>query len=218
VKALTAVAVLGEYAAGQFGLVTAAQARLLGLDGAMLRTLLCAGALHRAGHGVYRLAGAPEPPHLEITVAWLRLDPGRPAWQRNGLGADDAVVSHRSACALLELGDLPHPRVELTVPRPRTARDTDVRLHRSRGPLPRGDVTSAAGLPVTTPARTIADLLSDHTDGGHVGGVIKDVLHRGLIGTAALAERVEPFAPHYAMPGATGGDLLAVLIAQAHIR
>jgi hypothetical protein len=76
-------------------------------------------------------------------------------------------------------------------------------------------VTVVDGLPVTTPTRTILDLLRDGADGGHVGGVIADATRRGLIDPQRLAPAAAAFAPRYAMPGATGLDLLDALIAQS---
>jgi len=35
-----------------------------------------------AAHGVYRMAGAPEPDHLALRAAWLQLEPGVWAWGR----------------------------------------------------------------------------------------------------------------------------------------
>lgn len=71
------------------------------------------------------------------------------------------------------------------------------------------------GLPVTTVALTIIDLLRDRADGGHVGGVILDADRRGLIDPDQLAPRVERFAPSYAMPHTSGRDLLSVLVSMA---
>lgn len=214
-KALDAVAVLGALASDQFGLVTTAQARDHAVSAGMLAALCEGRVLHRVGRGVYRVAGAPQPAHLDITAAWLRLDPARAAWRRDGRGHNDAVVSHRSACVLLELGDIPHPRIELTVPRPRALRDPDVRLHVNAGPLERIEVTTAAGLPTTTAARTITDLLREGVDGGHVGGVVADAARRGLVDVCALAEPAGAFAARYGMAGASGLELLAALAVQA---
>jgi len=38
-------------------------------------------------------------------VAWLRDGPGLPAWERPLLGANSAIVSHRSAAMRCILGD-----------------------------------------------------------------------------------------------------------------
>ena len=140
-------------------------------------------------------------------MAWLRLDPARAAWRRDGRGRDDAVVSHSSACVLIGLGELPHPRVELTVPRRRRTLDPAVRLHVRIGAIEPDDLTVACGLPVTTAARTIADLLRESADGGHVGGVIAAAADRGLVDPVVLGDRVAVFAGRYGMRGARGTRL-----------
>lgn len=172
------------------------------------------GALDAVGPGVYLLGGSPEPSHLEIRVAWLRLDPATPAWERDGLGTSDGVVSHRSACVVHGLGDIPAPAVELMVPKRRRITGPWLRL-RVRTGLSACEVTMLDGLPVTTAALTIIDLLRDRADGGHVGGVILDAERRGLIDPDQLAPRVKRFAPFYAMPRAGGRDLLSVLVSMA---
>ncbi len=207
--------VLGELAADQFGLVTSAQARAYGVDAVTLHRLREADLIRQVGYGVYQIIGAVEPTHLDIRVAWLRLDPARPAWERNGRGARDGVVSHGSACLVHQLGDIPVPNVELTVPGRLTARDPWVVLHRHPGPLPAADITTVDGLPVTTPERTILDLLSAGTDGGHIGGVIADAERRRILDLAELADRARPLAARYSMPRASGMELLARLAAEA---
>ncbi|MBR7830652.1 type IV toxin-antitoxin system AbiEi family antitoxin domain-containing protein [Actinospica sp. MGRD01-02] len=214
-KRAEAQAVLGELAAGQFGLVTSAQAREYGVDAVTVHRLQAAGLLQQVGHGVYQVAGAVTPTHLEIRVAWLRLNPQRPAWERDGRGERDGVVSHASACLLHELGDIPAPKVELTVTGKLQARDRWVRLRRHSQPLPEQDVTLVDGLPATTVERTILDLIKDGVDAGHLGGVIAEAERRGALDLPALAERAARFASRYSMPKATGMEVLTGLAAAA---
>lgn len=199
---------------GQAGLVTAAQARAAGLDGALRTRLVRAGLLEAVDRGVFRLTADALPRDLEIRVAWLRLDPAAAPGARDGLGMNDGVVSHRSACVLHELGDIPAPVVELTVPRRRRLAMPFLRLQ-VRSALSAHEVTVVDGLPVTTVERTVIDLMRDGADGGHVGGVIADAERRGLIDPERLAPAVARFAARYAMPGADGLDLLDVLVAQS---
>lgn len=210
----SALRAIGEFCAGQGGLVTAAQARGVGLEAAARKRMLREGVLEALGGGVYLATAYPAASHLDVRAAWLRLDPRAAPGGRDGLGPDDAVVSHRSACLLLDLGDIPAPEVELSVPRRRRTSVAYVRL-RVRTDLTADQVTVVGGLPVTTPARTILDLLRDGADGGHIGGVVADAAHRGLIDLGRLAARVESFAPRYALTGATGLDLLTTLMAMS---
>jgi hypothetical protein len=214
-KRAEAQAILGGLAADQYGLVTSTQAKAHGVDGVTLLRLREAGLLEGVGRGVYLVSGAVTPSHLEIRVAWLRLDPARPAWERDGRGEKDGVVSHRSACLVHELGDIPAPKVELTVPRRLTTREAWVTLHQHAGPLDPGEIAVVDGLPVTSVERTVLDLLRDGADAGHIGGVIAEAEHRGLLDVGALAEQAGQFANRYAMPKASGAELLSALAAEA---
>ncbi|MEV3870011.1 type IV toxin-antitoxin system AbiEi family antitoxin domain-containing protein [Streptomyces sp. NPDC049906] len=208
------LATLAGAAAGQWGLVTAAQAKELGLNAVQLLRLTEAGLLENVGRGVYLLTAGGTPQHLETKVAWLRLDPKRFAWDRPTGHRDSGIVSHASACQLHELGDLPTPDVEIIVPRRRTTTEASVRLRTA--PVATVEATVVDGLPVTTADRTIVDLLRTRADGGHVGGVIAEAERRDLIALDELAERVEPFARTYGLKvGATGRDLIDHLVAQA---
>ncbi|GAB2824384.1 hypothetical protein GCM10027073_62940 [Streptomyces chlorus] len=205
---------LSGVAADQWGLVTAAQAKALGLSAVQLMRLAEAGLLESVGRGVYALQAAGLPQHLEVKVAWLRLQPRVPAWERPLGGRDSGVVSHASACRLHGLGDIPAPDVEISVPRRRTTTEPFVRLRTAS--LEPADITVVDGLPVTTAARTIVDLLRAKADGGHVGGVIADAERRDLVDLDALAEAVQPHARKYGLSlTATGHQLIEHLVAQA---
>lgn len=68
-----------------------------------------------------------------------------------------AVLSHRSAAALLELRHTARVKIDVTVTTTGTRTHAGVDVHRSRTLTP-ADVTSVAGIPVTTVARTLLDL------------------------------------------------------------
>ncbi|MFC8835353.1 type IV toxin-antitoxin system AbiEi family antitoxin domain-containing protein [Streptomyces griseoincarnatus] len=208
------LAVLSGVAADQWGLVTAAQAKAHGLSAVQLKRLTEAGLLENVGRGVYALSAAGLPHHLEIKVAWLRLQPTVPAWERPIGGPDSGVISHASACQLHSLGDIPAPDVEISVPRRRTTTEPFVRMRTAN--LPTADITMVDGLPVTTPARTIIDLLHTKADGGHVGGVIADAERRDLVDINVLAQAVQPYARKYGLRrAATGYELIEHLVGQA---
>lgn len=210
-KRVDAVRALTEYSAEQWGLVTTAQAQVVGVHAIDFRRLSEAGLVEKVGRGVYLVAGASPPEHLELKVAWLRLAPGQPAWERLTPEAYGGVVSHGSACELHRVGDLPISLIEISVPRRRTTREPGVVLHLS--PIPESDTVLIGGLPGTSLPRTVTDLLAARTDAGHIGGVIVDALHRGLLDPLTLTARIAPFAARYGLP--KDGDLLAYLIAQA---
>lgn len=204
--ALDALAFVAE---GQHGYVTRAQASDVGVDDVMLHRLANSRTLERVEHGVYHFRGTPEWQHASLLVAWLRLEPRRLAAER---AADpDAWVSHRAAAGLYGLGDLPADRHEFTtVRRFQTSRD-DVRFHRRRDGVPDADWEVIEGLPTTRPHRIVADLLAEHTDGGHVAGIASDALGRQLVGRDELAHAVAPFASRFGVTGPATLDHLAGL-------
>lgn len=95
--------------------------------------------LHR---GVYAVGHRPPSPHARAIAAVLAC-------------GDGAVLSHRWAAALWEIGPRQSGPVDVTAPRGRPR--GGVRLHRSRS-LTRRDVTTHYGIRVTTLARTLLDL------------------------------------------------------------
>lgn len=208
------LAVLSGAAADQWGLVTAAQAKELGLNAVQLLRLAEAGLLENISRGVYLLPASGTPRHVEIKAAWLRLQPKEFVWNRPAGHLDSGVISHASACQLHELGDIPAPDVEITVPRRRTTAEPFVRLRTAV--LDSVEITLVDGLPVTTATRTITDLLQAKADGGHIGGVIAEAARRDLINQDDLAERVQAYARKYGLKAtATGRDLIDHLVEQA---
>src|SRR3954466_846339 len=94
---------IATFAEDQWGLFTRHQAAQLGIDPATITRLAANASIERVAHGVYHLGGAPVPDYGELRAAWLQLAPDVPAWMRK---PESGVVSHRSAAALLGLGDL----------------------------------------------------------------------------------------------------------------
>lgn len=173
---------LAGLAEDQWGLLTRRQAAAAGVSPATLQRLSGPeDPLERMTHGVYHLAGAPLPDHAPLRAAWLALAPETLAWERS---PEQGVVSHRSAAAIHGLGELPADRHEFILPTRRQTRRPDVWIHRGR--LRRDEWELLRGLPVTTPARTAADLLGDREDPEAVARVIADAIEK-------KAARVEDF-------------------------
>ncbi|MPZ79288.1 MAG: hypothetical protein GEV28_02375 [Actinophytocola sp.] len=197
-----ALSALSEVTPEQWGMVTAAQARLLGITRVDLARLVADGTLEQVEGAarVYRLAGSPPDPELDpLRAAWLQLGGAQPATQR--LRNPDAIASHRSAAAALRLGDLLPTVHEFYVSRRRQPRRPDLRL-RVRRQLPRGDWRVADGLPVCTAPRVIADLLADSEDESAVARICQDAVRGELLNPEQMAVLVAPHAVAY---GAGGG-------------
>jgi hypothetical protein len=198
-----------EVAEGQWGLITRRQAEAAGVAWSSLARLAATGMIERVAHGVYRVRGGGEPDHLALRAAWLQLDPGRPAWER--LGDPRApVVSHASEAALYGVGDLRPDVHEFTVPARRQSRRPDVRLHQAQVPIPERAVLG--GLPVTRPARLVADLLSDHVEPAAVAGIAAELLDRRLEDEPGLAGSLGPYAARFGYWPGDGRAMLSHLL------
>lgn len=192
----------------QWGLVTTAQAAEVGVSAKMMARWANEGAVERLAHGVYKLAGAAYDPREELRSAWLSLDPQRAAADRIGTDPVDAVVSHRSAARLHELGDLDADLHQFTVKGRKQSRRSDVRIRQRSEGIDRRSWTLVGGLPVTTVLVTIVDLAADRTDGGHLAGVVRDAIATSAVDLAKLCEALRPYAHRY---GVRAGDGIALV-------
>jgi predicted transcriptional regulator of viral defense system len=204
---------LGEHVGEQWGMVTARQAKTLGIDAVTLYRLKDAGFLDPVRRGVYVATSAPVHRHQTEQAAWLALRPGTWAWERNPLDPDDGVLSHGTAVRLHGFGELVESEIAFTVPRRRTSRDADLWFKIDRG-LTDDDVTLVDGLPLTTVLRTVCDLLGRHFDGSHVATIIREAVEAGRLRLDTLAERIDPYARLYRVRPLTGAALLEHLLEQ----
>lgn len=194
------MAKLSPVAAEQWGMVTAAQARALQVSRVDLNRLVQDGTLERVEGAarVYRLTGSPPDPDLDdLRAAWLQLGEGVTTARR--LREPDAVVSHRSAAAALDLGDLLADVHEFYSSVRRRLRRSDVRI-RVRADLPAGAWRVVHGLPVTTSARLVSDLLADREDESAIARIVQDALRAGLLSRAELDEIVTDQVAAYGAP------------------
>jgi hypothetical protein len=202
---------LADHTQGQHGLVTRAQARLVGVDDRTLYRLVRDGDLERVARGVYRFRRNRDVEHQDVWAAWLRLDPARTAEQRDRLpGGPDAIVSHESAAKLYGLGDLRPAIHTFTVPRPRRPGHRDIRL--VDAPIGRDEWEFEADLPTTRPGRVVADLLADGIDEDRVLGVALDAVRLWRGGWAELVVALAPFAARSGGPPGDGEWLLRRLL------
>ncbi|MDA8210047.1 MAG: type IV toxin-antitoxin system AbiEi family antitoxin domain-containing protein [Actinomycetota bacterium] len=207
----SSIATVSAIAEAQLGLITRRQAELAGVAPATLARQVAEGVLfRRIAHGVYLVAGAPEPEHLELRAAWLQLAPETPAWERTPA---QGVVSHRSAAAIYGLGDLPADRHQFTLPERKQTGRNDVRIH--RGGLEPGAWRETRGLLVTTPARTAGDLLADYEDPESVGRIVRDILDNARATPDELATAIARSAARFGFGSGDGASLLRRLLEMA---
>jgi hypothetical protein len=136
---------LARLAANQHGVVSLDQLRALGISSDAISRRVHAGRLHRIYRGVYAVGH----PRLTHEGRWMA------AVLACGSGA---VLSHRSAAALWKLLPSQPGMSHVTVPsHAGRKRRKGIHLHRSTSLHP-AQTTLRMGIPVTTPARTLADL------------------------------------------------------------
>ena len=93
-----------------------------------------------------------------------------------------AVVSHESALELHGLSDVIPDAVHLSLPRSERGqrRRAGVRLHTLNRPPEPAEIREIAGLPVTSPERTIIDALEAGTQPEQIELAVHQALERGL--------------------------------------
>lgn len=201
---------IAELASDQWGLFTTAQATDAGVTRMMLSRMEARGELERVVHGVYATPAAAGGELSERRALWLSLEPARLAYQRLAESPPAGVLSRASAAAMHGIGDILESQMEVTLPARYRARRAGLRTR--RGVLRSDEVTIVDGLPVTTPARTVADLLSDGHDRDHVAAVMADALKQGLVKTQTLQTALE-----HVERNKSGYQLLTELLAIAGI-
>lgn len=187
---------VSELAARQWGLLTTAQAEGEGISRLQLARLADAGVIERVGRGIYAVPAAIDE-HTPLRAAWLSLEPSVFAEDRLTDPVASGVISHASAATLHQVGDLLDDEPEITTPERKQSR-RGIRLH--RGTLGADEVTIVDGLPVTTPARTVGDLLRDGHDPSHVAEIAGDILRRGLASRQDMAVALDPLARKHGQP------------------
>ncbi|PPH53123.1 type IV toxin-antitoxin system AbiEi family antitoxin domain-containing protein [Rathayibacter sp. AY1E2] len=205
-----ALAALAAVSAGQWGMLTTAQAAAVSVSRVQLTRLTQQGHLERLVHGVYRDAGSASGEFDDVRAAWLSTDPKRTAAERVASQQPGAVVGGNTAAYLHGFGDLQPDPYEFATPIRRQSKRLDIR-YRHR-PLTPGDVTVRAGLPTTTIDRTIADLLSDHEDVSLVAAVLADAVRHSAVDLERLTTLLEPLAARHGYLKNDGAGLLQRLL------
>jgi len=161
---------LYETALAQEGLFTTKQAAAAGYSTQLLYHLMKTGLVARTQRGIYRLVHFPFGENEEFVAAWL--------WSEQA-----GVLSHSSALFLHGLSDVMPSKIHITLPhawRHRRFRvPQGVWLH--FGDIPEADRAWSGSVPVTTPARTLADCASDDISFELLTQATEQAIKRGLV-------------------------------------
>lgn len=207
-------ATLGEISAGQWGMLTAPQARARGINRSNLAHREADGRLERLAHGVYRQGGSPRLPLDDLRAAWLSTNPQELAYERTAQA--NIIVGSAAAALVHGIGDIdPLPYRLITRDRRQTQRHEITYSHR---PLDAQDVTVRDGLPVTTVERTIVDLLRDYGDISLVADALRDAMNLDrTLDESRLAYLLVPLAQRYGHSEGNGQALLNQLLVAAEL-
>ncbi|WP_133739592.1 hypothetical protein [Actinorugispora endophytica] len=190
---------LSTIAARQQGLVTAAQAKRVGVPSEALDHFLDARLLMDLDLSVFQLVSSlAAPVYAYPYAAWLATAPELYAWERAEAPHEEVVLSHQSAARLHRIGaGLSLASTAFTAPTEREApRATIIHV----APLAPHEVTTEGGVPLTTPHRTIVDLVRIGTGHDEVGGVMTRALKHDLVDIRALHSDLVPLAERHAFP------------------
>jgi predicted transcriptional regulator of viral defense system len=160
----------------QGGFFDARQARAHAVSRQLVEHYVRRGRFERVRRGLYRVQGFPIGEHDDMRQAWM------------AVGGDDALLSHESALALLDLSDNIPDAVHVLVPRRRRGlrRPPGVALH-TRPDDEEIPTVWRDGLPLTAPARTLIDVL-DRLQPEQFSMAVRQALRRGLLTSDQLGE------------------------------
>ncbi len=142
-KNSAAVRMISSVAAGQHGVISRQQLGELGLSQSVIGRLVDAGHLHRIFRGVYAVGHPAIGERQTMFAATLAC-------------GEDAVVSHRSAAALLGLLDRAPAVIDLIAPGQRGRKIDGIRHHQAVPPAAE-ECGTVERIPCTSPARTLVD-------------------------------------------------------------
>lgn len=175
---------LYDLAGTQGGYFTAAQAIELGYPYQSQKYHVDHGNWERVDRGLFRLPEWPISEHEDL-IRWTQWARGR------------AVVSHETALAVHDLGDVNPARVHLTVPARFRKRARGVVVH--HGEVPDSDVEQRHGFRLTMPLRSLLDVATGDLDLDHLAGAMEEALARGVLTRRMILARVDAFGDRAAL-------------------
>lgn len=166
---------LFEIADSQQGYFTSQQAVQCGYSRSNFHRYITSGEWIKELRGTYRLAHYPVTSHPDLVIWSL--------WSRNIKGEVQGVYSHGTALEIHDLSDAMPAKIHMTVPkkfRKWTSIPKNLVLHFSD--LPKNEVIVQQGYLVTTPLRTIVDIVEEGILAEDlIVQAIQDALRKGLI-------------------------------------
>jgi predicted transcriptional regulator of viral defense system len=173
---------LYQVAQAQGGFFTARQARLAGYADNTHPHHVRNGNWVREHRGIYRLARFPLAARPDLMLWQL--------WAHNRRGEPQGTFSHNTALSLHALSDVMPAKLDMTVPpgfQRMAAIPRALRLHGGR--LAADDIETTDGVRVTTPLRTLVDVVvEDRLAADLQVQAFREALQRGLVMARQLAQ------------------------------
>lgn len=164
-----------DIADSQQGYFTAKQAEECGISRSHFHRKLQSGEWIKDMRGIYHLAQYPIPDRPEL-VLWT-------FWSNNKQGHPQGVWSHETALDIHDLCDIMPAKMHMTVPsrfRRENGVPKNLTLHLTT--LLDSDIETHRGYRVTTPLRTLLDIIEAGTVSQElVGQAIREGLRRGVL-------------------------------------
>lgn len=197
-RSVDSIKALNDISAYQRGMFTAAQAKRLGVERYTLVRLEKNGFIERVLRGIYRMGGAPSIREEDVYAAWLSLIPDREPGVPNTVDRTP-IATGATAAWLQGIGEIgPTPLEFCCETRKQTQRGNLIIRKRKLGGE---DVVFVGGIPVTSPSRTVLDLIDGGEDLSLVSNVLKDALDRSLIlDEEKLASEINRKGPKVGIP------------------
>lgn len=182
---------LFEVAELQQGFFTSKQAEECGIPRANFHRKVRSGEWIKEQRGIYRLTHYPVTNRPEL-VLWS-------LWSRNKQGRPQGVWSHDTALDIHELSDIMPAKMHMTVPpsfRRRSAIPKYLKLH--FGIFEEKDVEIWPGYQVTTPLRTIIDVIEEGVISPDlIKQAIRDGVRKGILAIQDLNHSKHPKVKEY---------------------
>lgn len=206
-----------ELARSQYGVFTSGQVAAVGVSRRSLGKLEDRGFLvsSELGFGLLELADESlVSPHLfpRTWAMWTAWAPDIPVRAR--LAPSEGVISHSTALRLYQIGgDLPGPQMEIALPDGAGTGQSGIARVR-RGQVAADEWNVLYDMPVTTPARTLADLAADGpVDVTDLVRIAQRMVDAQLTTRRELVAVFERRADLLARGHASGGELVDSLLA-----
>jgi predicted transcriptional regulator of viral defense system len=174
---------LYDIADSQCGMFTAKQAASVGYSTRAQAYHVQTEDWQREWRGIYRLRFYPDLGPTDLMTWYL--------WSSDRSGKPEGIFSHDTALELHELSTWSANRVHLTVPKDFKRRVVPKALRLHAGELRHFEITRVSHVPVTTPTRTILDMLQANSiPRHHLIEALQEARKRGLITPGDMTSQV----------------------------